>query len=299
MNDARKLLLNLGPAALRALGATAYARYVASFAVALPAVVTSRGLLPVDEAMGRTPCPVSFFGRRFVLDLPTVDALVHEPHAFGFSVVRELFVRNPYLRGAIPSILDRVDVAVDLGANRGFFSTFLACTARRVLAVEMTAAYVPAIAASMAANGFEHYEIATLFVGTGGAFDAPQRDRVTFPQLLERHGIERVDLLKIDIEGSEFSLFADPTWLDRVGAVCMEIHQDHGDAADVLEALLRHGFEVQSFDTVMRPARGAAIDFICAVKPAAFPGRRSSDHVGGVAQRAQVEERAARAQRQP
>jgi FkbM family methyltransferase len=48
---------------------------------------------------------------------------------------------------------------------------------------------------------------------------------VTVAGLLDHLGVDRLDLLKIDIEGSEADLFAgDLRWLDRVGAIAIELH---------------------------------------------------------------------------
>ncbi len=42
---------------------------------------------------------------------------------------------------------------------------------------------------------------------------------------LEAEGLSRVDLLKIDIEGSEFEVFSgDCSWLKRVGIIVIELH---------------------------------------------------------------------------
>ncbi|HTL04668.1 MAG TPA: FkbM family methyltransferase, partial [Gemmatimonadales bacterium] len=48
------------------------------------------------------------------------------------------------------------------------------------------------------------------------------------PALLEQEGVERLSLLKIDIEGAEAVVFAgDPArWLSRVGALAIELHED-------------------------------------------------------------------------
>ena len=45
-------------------------------------------------------------------------------------------------------------------------------------------------------------------------------------RLLESAGIERIDLLKIDIEGAERDLFnASHDWIHRVGAIVIELHE--------------------------------------------------------------------------
>jgi FkbM family methyltransferase len=43
--------------------------------------------------------------------------------------------------------------------------------------------------------------------------------------LLETYGIERVDILKVDIEGAERQVFAHADgWIDRVGSIVIELH---------------------------------------------------------------------------
>jgi hypothetical protein len=45
------------------------------------------------------------------------------------------------------------------------------------------------------------------------------------PQILQRLGWRAVDLLKVDIEGAEESLFSEsPHWLSMIGAIVLEIH---------------------------------------------------------------------------
>ena len=58
--------------------------------------------------------------------------------------------------------------------------------------------------------------------GHSGSIDVPC---LTMPQVLERLGWPTVDLLKVDIEGAEESLFSgSPEWLQIVQAIVLEIH---------------------------------------------------------------------------
>lgn len=63
------------------------------------------------------------------------------------------------------------------------------------------------------------------FRTTAGEGDATV-EAVTVPLLMDRFGMERVSLLKIDIEGAELELFsgADTSWIDRVDAISIELH---------------------------------------------------------------------------
>lgn len=68
---------------------------------------------------------------------------------------------------------------------------------------------------------------------------------VSIPDLMSRHGVERIDVLKVDIEGAELELFSrDASWLDRVDMVLVETHDRFkpGTEAAVRDAL-RTDFE--------------------------------------------------------
>lgn len=68
---------------------------------------------------------------------------------------------------------------------------------------------------------------------------------ITIPQILERFGAERIDLLKMDIEGGEEVVFAPGSgygeWLDLVDTLAVEFHGPACRDA-VLAATAGHGF---------------------------------------------------------
>lgn len=47
---------------------------------------------------------------------------------------------------------------------------------------------------------------------------------VTLEQLMERHNLDHIDILKLDCEGSEFSILRNTTVLDRIGLIVGEYH---------------------------------------------------------------------------
>ncbi len=71
---------------------------------------------------------------------------------------------------------------------------------------------------------------------------------VTLPELLERSGQTRIDILKMDIEGSEQQLLfeGDASWLEQVDLLIIELH---GDLAkwrfdEVKKLLAQHGLRL-------------------------------------------------------
>jgi hypothetical protein len=133
---------------------------------------------------------------------------------------------------------------MDLGANRGAFSVLMASRAEFVLSVEAQEQFVPVIQHNMQRNGYQNYTIQVGFVGAGGslATASGSAPHLTVHELLHCYNLRQVDLLKIDIEGSEFGLFNSSDWLQHVNAISMEIHPSYGDASIVLGPLKQNGF---------------------------------------------------------
>ena len=67
----------------------------------------------------------------------------------------------------------------------------------------------------------------------------------TVPQILDSAGWDRVDLLKIDIEGTEQELLGrNNEWLQRVGAIVLEIHPNTSPE-EIGGFIAPHGFQLQ------------------------------------------------------
>lgn len=233
----------LGPSALRTLGVSQYKRLASTFVRVLPQVVCHRAFAPVYRAMGTLPVHVDFRGHSFLVDCPYADDKI-DLGTHTFILIRELFIRNCYIRDVVAQVFPRVRTVLDLGANRGLFSTMMAARAEKVISVEVMPRYLDVIRRNMEVNGFHNYAIETAFVGAGGTaagFAEAARTR-TIAEILDQHHLPTVDLIKMDIEGSEFDLFEKPQWLDRVSALCMEVHPSNGHVATILNALTCRGF---------------------------------------------------------
>lgn len=167
-----------------------------------------------------------------------------------FFAFQEIFVDRYYddAPGEPATILD-------LGANCGYATLLFACRYpnARLAAVEPHPANVSALRRNLALNGVEAMVVAgavtredgpaTLHVSTSlghslaaeGPLDPTKGvvvDGWSVPTLMRRLGWDRIDLLKIDIEGYESVLFADrPAWLGRVSRIIGEVHDGYGFAA--------------------------------------------------------------------
>ena len=88
------------------------------------------------------------------------------------------------------------------------------------------------------------------------ATDRGSTPAVTIPGLMQHHGITQLDLLKIDIEGSELELFTqgDLNWISQVETIAIELH-DHwrpgcGDAFFQAIAPYRWSYSIVGYTLV-------------------------------------------------
>ena len=233
-------------------------RWIASLVTHLPECAKSRSLSPADRTWECT-------GARF---RTSSGAVVSLPAAYAAGA-REMYCRNVYLRTGLR--MPARGWVVDLGANRGLFSVWAAVSGAQVIAVEAQQGFAPLIQALAKHNGVAdrvHVEIALASgVTAAGAsvgvmaddrrwsttsHGAPTRPAaVSMPQLMSAYRIDRIGLLKMDIEGGEFAVLAadeDLGWLQQVNQLVMEVHGDFGDAAALIDRLLSLGFAIELRD---------------------------------------------------
>ena len=257
-----KLAANYGAHAYRALGPAGYARYLAHSLRALPAVLVERNLRPVDRAMhGRVTLRHPVNHRQVSIDLDAYRAGDDAEGSYAFGLIREIWLRDVYLRPfRWPA---QVDCIVDLGANRGIFALQACAFAQRVVAVETLAPYAAPLRTNLDANAFDNLVLVHAYVGGPGFMapgDAPKIDLAGVLALAEGR---RVDLLKVDIEGSEFGLDLSP--LAQVARLAMELHPGYGDGEALLRAVRALGFDCRLFDERLHPASLPQASFVYAV----------------------------------
>ncbi len=181
----------------------------------------------------------------------------------------EIFLKQVYRR-ALPLVSGAT--VVDLGANIGMTSLWLATQARdvRVIAVEPEESNVDLLRRNVADDRVEVVRAAvaatsgsvSLLVGspsghrvegdtsTAGADVAGAVqlvDAIDPDELVNRYGLERVHVLKVDIEGAEDEVFR-TSWslIDRAELVLMEVHSGHARTA------IRDEFKRQGLTSLAR-----------------------------------------------
>ena len=164
------------------------------------------------------------------------------------------------------------DVVVDLGAHIGGFSVRAAQRAApgKVYAYEASRSNFDMLAENRSLNGLENLhahhaavsekrgEMEFFLPGDNGALGSLLQDAnsprekvraMTLADILSENNIERVDCLKMDIEGAEYGILANCSreTLERIRYIVMEYHEfmdDSRDHRELVRLLESHGFRV-------------------------------------------------------
>jgi FkbM family methyltransferase len=186
----------------------------------------------------------------------------------------ENFVRQDYLRNGIG--LKTGDTVVDIGANIGAFALLAASIVGptgRVIAIEPAGKTFARLEENVRLNNFGNlicvqtaidHEPGTLplsvhpksahssahNVNTNGDGVIEMVPCRTLAQIFADYGLQHVDLLKVDCEGSEYGIFESLSHelASLIRQITMEVHPVEGRAFDgVRHSLEGLGFEVRQF----------------------------------------------------
>jgi FkbM family methyltransferase len=224
-------------------------KWLSLILINFPAVARSGNLQAADRAMGKGP----FQARRAQSRAILIGTQV-------FSGLREIWVRDVYLKDDFLSVPKNA-VVVDLGANQGVFSALMLAQNEsvRVIAVEPSLTLLESLKKCVSANGwsaritpirgfigtFTETQKAALRQGSDYS-DAPTIAEV---ELISRVEQAKIDLLKCDIEGSEFFLLEpESRLLAMTDRLAIELHQWGGDIQAFLGHLKLIGFEIGRVD---------------------------------------------------
>lgn len=179
---------------------------------------------------------------------------------------------DPRLTEFLVDAVEPGTVAVDVGANVGYFSVLLAALGARVLAVEPNPDMIPRLDAARAANGFGEViavhpvpvadvdgRAVVLAVeadhpGGGQLFDAPDPETATLRtrRLDGLPGALEAGLVKIDAEGHEERIWAGMTAMIAGPALRTVVMEFSGpvyrDAAGLVDRIVADGFALAHLD---------------------------------------------------
>lgn len=215
-----------------------------------PEVMRTGKLTKVDAAMSRN-LSVHYRDRDVVFPLADIDRLLAYQDNPTFGNVREMCGRDCYLDHLKLSV--PVGNVVDLGANRGMFS-LLALTvlgAERVIGVEPHTKYEPVMQLLLESNDISPervFRYNRLITCPSAEQKDPSR-YVSMQTICKQQGLERIGMVKIDIEGYEKEIFQEPEWLAVVDNIAMEVHPQMVDDLSVIpQALQACGFQYATID---------------------------------------------------
>lgn len=181
-------------------------------------------------------------------------------------------------------------IVVDLGGNIGSFSLLASKTATKVIALEPDPANYAQFVKNMDLNKVENVIPLNMAIGgyngTGVLHSARNNkassslvvdvsddtidiEVCTLSKLMSDNDIDRIDLLKVDIEGSEYQLFeqVEADELSRIETIVMETHRLPGHSPDVIVAKLEaNGFNVKRRRTKLSMA---GLDYFYATRDGA------------------------------
>ncbi len=206
-------------------------------------------------------------------------------HPQTFWTLYEIFHAQAYR----PALNLRPRVIVDVGANIGLASLYLygLYPRARFICIEPDASSVDLLRRNLEQNGVEHVVVASVISGGGGevefhrhracseysslrptSFPADQYDVTpaqsrTLGSVLVEQGVERVSILKIDVEGAEFEILAQSSAVVSGSDYVMgEFHAAAGDVPRLVATL-----RVQAGLAVVREAGRPALPILHFARP--------------------------------
>jgi precorrin-6B methylase 2 len=220
-------------------------RWTVALVTNAPTIFRTGNLEAADHALAGRSCTFTIQG---------VDVTLPGEY---FSGAREIYCRRVYSPGHRFDI-DKSDVVVDLGCNVGVFTTLAARAGREVIAVEAQGDMIDRAEANLELNGgVDRARLVHALVGADSGFFHGEHDALTDPAIGNPRpaaladvlgDVPHVDLMKIDVEGSEFALFAEDRerpWLHKVERIAMEVHPEFGDVTLLESTLAARGLDYQ------------------------------------------------------
>ena len=172
-----------------------------------------------------------------------------------YHLFKEIILDDCYLRG-LPEFESENITILDIGANIGLFSLFMISRfpAANIYAYEPMPPnfeYLTENVERNSATGITlenkavdkvigkqtlHYHLkrpyptAASLVLSEGATKSIEVECVTLADIIENRGLEKLDLLKLDCEGSEFGIIYDTPafYFDRIMKIALEYHENEG-----------------------------------------------------------------------
>ena len=183
------------------------------------------------------------------------------------EVIKEQIYEN------ILSYVGRCETVIDLGANIGLASLYFAhhFPTCRVLSVEPNPGSYQMLVTNLRGlikkgrcktlqaavwgsettlvpgplDELEHFSAFATREGIGAPPHSIEMQGLPMPTIVAHSGFERIDILKVDIEGAEIELFkGDLGWLTKVRSIAIEFHENSREVCAFDDVMQHYGFGV-------------------------------------------------------
>lgn len=205
-----------------------------------------------------------FTGSAYTLNIAGEKHTVYlRTYTGDIDIFYEIFYREVY--GLNPSVFKNAEVIIDLGSNTGLSALYFLdkCPHAKIICAEpdpdnfailqrnllpftdFSRAYLHE-AAVMAEAGTVYLQKEKIKYNSNVVKNSYEKNTnaITVNGLIDIHGINSIDLIKIDIEGSEKNLFSSNTeWLTKTKYLVLEFHSDE-DRQIVVSCLKDYEFDV-------------------------------------------------------
>jgi hypothetical protein len=243
----KKLLRNFGKQAFESFFMKDYLMLLQIFVVTLPEIIKAKSLYPLDKQFTKKvpQLRVTKFEHEYTFDLAIIDQIANE-ESFTFGLVRELIVNNCYFEGFESIDVKSLETVVDLGGNRGIFTTLSSGFAKKLIYVEVQDKYQSSLKHLLSANKYQgQLHIFNKYIGGVGSFSKLGNEFISMKEVFKNTQVNVIDFLKIDIEGAEFALFENADWLSQVRYIALELHPEFGEVTNIINVLKKYNFEVK------------------------------------------------------
>jgi len=252
VNHTKKIISNYNFNIFKTLGIYNYIKFLFYSILYFPKILYSKNLTPLCGIFDKLV--INYKNEKFIIDIKKIDKEINETNTFG--LIREIFVRNIHLKFfEIDSLINKN--CIDLGANAGIFSLLAGKIFKKVVSIELQKKYKPVFENLMKENNLNNIHL--LFGYVGDVADTQylkvdeinkmkeENQRIDINLLVEKYFGNRLDLLKMNIEGGEFKLFEELDF-SKIESISMEVHHHAGDVSIIKERLIKHNYEIITCD---------------------------------------------------
>ena len=238
----KKILNNYSFVSIKVIGLKYYLLYLFFSLVSIFKIIKTKKLYNVDFLMGKTDIKKFCINKKnFVFDCKFVDKNIIE-NSFSFGLIREIYIRNCYLKFIPFNKLKNTVHTIDLGSNRAVFSCLSTTFSKKIIGVELNPKYESIFKKSLELNKFNNYFFENKKIVQDDEVNFNNsKDCLGINNLLKKYEIKKDCFIKIDIEGGETSLFRKTDWLDFIDILVMEVHPQFSvSTSEILEKLQKN-----------------------------------------------------------